>query len=377
MTSTPPRIAYLDNLRILVTCLVVLHHIAITYGAPGSWYFYDTPVGGIGVILLTVFTALNSSFFMGIFFLLAGYFTPRSYDRKGPFRFLWNRMLRLGLPLAAYSFLLSPLIRALLTVRVWTPGAAFWPTYWAQIRDVGFSPGPLWFVTALLIFSGVYAVVRFAASTLRREHGERSIPLTNRQIIAFGLLIGLAIFLVRIVYPSGREWFVFQLGDFPQYIALFIAGVFAYRRDWFSKLTRKQGRQWSRAILGLAIALGVIGGLGGAFDGDPSEFAGGFTWQSFVASLWWSMQGLAIIVALLVGFRERLNRQGQLAKELARDAYGVYIFHAPVVVAFSLLFLSTDLSPALKLPLVAISGLAICFIIAAALRRLPLAKGVL
>ena len=82
MKPTSSRIAYLDNLRILVTILVVLHHVAITYGAPGDWYFYDTPVSELGIVLLTIFVALNSSFFMGLFFLLAGYFTPRSRDRR-------------------------------------------------------------------------------------------------------------------------------------------------------------------------------------------------------------------------------------------------------------------------------------------------------
>ena len=159
MESGSSRIGYLDNLRILLTGLVVLHHTAITYGAPGSWYFYDTALTGVGQILLTVFVALNASFFMGFFFLLAGYFTPRSYDRKGPVRFLWDRLLRLGIPIAVYSFLIAPLIRAMLTVRVWNPGAAFWPTHATYLRDIQFSPGPLWFVLALLIFSAAYTVL--------------------------------------------------------------------------------------------------------------------------------------------------------------------------------------------------------------------------
>jgi len=37
---------------------------------------------------------------MGFFFLLAGYFTPRSLERKGYGHFLCDRFLRLGLPAA-------------------------------------------------------------------------------------------------------------------------------------------------------------------------------------------------------------------------------------------------------------------------------------
>ncbi|MEO1258629.1 MAG: hypothetical protein AAFZ15_07520 [Bacteroidota bacterium] len=32
-------IFYIDNLRIFLTALVVLHHLAITYGAPGDWFY--------------------------------------------------------------------------------------------------------------------------------------------------------------------------------------------------------------------------------------------------------------------------------------------------------------------------------------------------
>ena len=377
MESGSSRIAYLDNLRSLLTGLVVLHHTAITYGAPGSWYFYDTALMGVGQILLTVFVALNASFFMGFFFLLAGYFTPRSYDRKGPVRFLWDRLLRLGIPIAFYSFLIAPLIRAMLTVRVWSPGAAFWPTYARYLGDIQFSPGPLWFVLALLIFSAVYVLLRAGSSLFKSGAGAKQRPLTNRGIVLFGLAIGVVTFLVRIVYPSGRVWFVFQLGDFAQYIALYAAGVLAYRHGWFAALTKKQGKQWLLAAVGIAILLPIVGMIGGAFDGDPSEFQGGMQWQSMVGSLWWSMQGLAIILALLVGFRERFNHQGALAREMARSTYTVYILHAPIVVGIGLLLLSTGWHSAVKLPIACIAGLALCFSLAAGVRRIPLARRII
>ena len=35
-TASKPRLFYVDNLRILLTILVILHHLAIGYGAPGN-----------------------------------------------------------------------------------------------------------------------------------------------------------------------------------------------------------------------------------------------------------------------------------------------------------------------------------------------------
>jgi peptidoglycan/LPS O-acetylase OafA/YrhL len=34
---TKEKIYYIDNLRVLLTALVVLHHSFVTYGAPGGW----------------------------------------------------------------------------------------------------------------------------------------------------------------------------------------------------------------------------------------------------------------------------------------------------------------------------------------------------
>jgi hypothetical protein len=76
---------------------------------------------------------MNQAFFMGCFFLLAGFFTPGSYDRKGGRSFLADRLLRLGVPLLIYEFVLGPLAtlpvyRALLADAAAAGSAP--PSYW-------------------------------------------------------------------------------------------------------------------------------------------------------------------------------------------------------------------------------------------------------
>ena len=96
------RTDFIDRLRVVLTALVIAHHTAISYGGSGSWFYREVTDGGRpSSLLLTLFCAVNQSFFMGMFFLLAGYFTPGSLRRKGPARFLMDRGLRLGVPLLA------------------------------------------------------------------------------------------------------------------------------------------------------------------------------------------------------------------------------------------------------------------------------------
>src|SRR6185437_16973807 len=104
----------IDALRAAVTLLVVFHHTAITYGAiRGCYYREIDPSKSLSGILLILFCTVNQAWFMGLFFLLAGYYTPPGYARHGPAGFVRERLLRLGVPLLVYFFLLHPLTDAL------------------------------------------------------------------------------------------------------------------------------------------------------------------------------------------------------------------------------------------------------------------------
>jgi predicted nucleic acid-binding protein len=107
---------FIDRLRSVIIALVVLHHTAITYGAWGGWFYYELrPSSTPSSVILTQFCATNQAYIMGILFLLAGYFTPGSLERKGYARFLSDRFLRLGLPLLAFGLILGPLTVAMVT----------------------------------------------------------------------------------------------------------------------------------------------------------------------------------------------------------------------------------------------------------------------
>jgi hypothetical protein len=58
-------------LRVVLTALVILHHTAITYGGSGSWFYREVRDGGSPTsVLLTVFCAVNQSFFFKALLML-------------------------------------------------------------------------------------------------------------------------------------------------------------------------------------------------------------------------------------------------------------------------------------------------------------------
>ena len=116
--STKARLFFIDNLRIALIVLVVLHHLAITYGHSGGWYYYEGQPDMVTSIVFTLFNAVNQAFFMGFFFMISGYFTPGSYDRKGGGSFLKDRLLRLGIPLLFFIIIIDPLMAYVLGINI-------------------------------------------------------------------------------------------------------------------------------------------------------------------------------------------------------------------------------------------------------------------
>ena len=109
----PPRhrLLYIDNLHILLTGLVVIHHAAVTYSDIPMWY-YTEPAKDRSGVALDVLLIFDQTFFMGFFFLISGYFVPTSYDHKGGRAFLQDRLVRLGIPLVVFAVLLGPILGA-------------------------------------------------------------------------------------------------------------------------------------------------------------------------------------------------------------------------------------------------------------------------
>lgn len=105
-------------------------------------------------------------FAMGLFFLISGLVTPGSVSRKGPRTFARDRLIRLGVPLAAWALVIWP--GAIWVVHL---AAGETHTFWWQFvhSDPVLDTGPMWFVEVLLIYSLAYAAWRF----WRRGRGDR------------------------------------------------------------------------------------------------------------------------------------------------------------------------------------------------------------
>lgn len=129
---------------------------------------------------------------MGFFFLVSGYFTPGSYDRKGGKRFLTDRLLRLGIPFIFYVIIIDPIIDYTI-LRVATRSVMSFPQFLGSyiVNYQGIGSGPMWFVSALLIFNIFYLFWRklnkfFGCTFHSKDRAPR-----NDSIALFAIIMGI------------------------------------------------------------------------------------------------------------------------------------------------------------------------------------------
>jgi glucan biosynthesis protein C len=389
-----PRLLYLDNLRTAVITSVVLVHLSGSYGIEADWMYRE---GGeasvIFSVLGTMAVAIAVSSVMGLFFLIAGHFTPPAFDRRGAGQFLVDRLKRLGIPWLIYEVAINPFLHYAVDVHGGDCKGAlydcqyqgtFWRYLWEFPRVSGsFGDGPVWFLEALLIFSGVYVLCHLATRRVPRvASGSRGASPTvpgNGAIALFALAIGLSTFVVRIWVRAFVQYEPFHLefARFPQYIALFAAGVWAYRRGWLAAFPDRQARRWRWVALACVLALPVLVGLFGGLSGEPDpRFTGGLNWLSLAFSLWEGFLCVSISISLLTWFRRRFDHQGRLVRAMSESSFAVYVLHPGVIVPLALALSGIRMNLSVKFLLVAPVAVALCYLVAYGLRKVPQVRAV-
>ncbi len=374
--SAATRLHFIDKLRMILIVLVIAHHAGQAYGPTGgAWFIPASETSAI----LGPFFSVNAMFFMGLLFLIAGYFTPRSVDRKGAAQFLKGRFIRLGIPTLFFAlFVLGPLVYLM------RPEGTSFMEVVRYLYQTGWQAlyGHLWFLGHLLLYSVAYVLWRqIAPSKEGQSWPETRLP-THATILAFVVALTLVTFIVRIWYPIDR-WapllFVVpaEFAHLPQYVSLFALGVMAARGDWLRRMPTATGMVWLTVGLIAAVAYYVynLGGIGFL----PSITAiGGWDWRSLVYSAWEALVCAGLSVGLLVLCREWLNTEsGTLFSALAAAAFGAYIIHLFIVIGIQAGLAAVALSPLAKFALVTVIATMLSFGIAHLARQVPLLKKVL
>jgi peptidoglycan/LPS O-acetylase OafA/YrhL len=359
-----------DVLRVALIILVIAHHAGQAYGPTGGDWPVTDPES---MDWLGSFFAVNAAFFMGLLFLLAGYFVPRSYDRRGSGSFLKGRWKRLGIPLVV------------LALAVHMPLAYFLDeesSGFVEFLRNSYNNGwqeiyiHLWFLGHLLFYSALYVLARRLLD--RRKRGPRaSWPVPGHgAIVAFVVVLAVVSWLVRASYPID-EWvpLLFVLATepahLPQYMGMFAIGVIAYRGDWLRRIPVSTGMIWLTIGVVASAALYWVRAFSPETWRDFVDTGEGLSMDSLAYPTWEAVICAGLSVGLIVLFRERLNRAGKILVAMAAASYTAYILHLMIVVFAQMGLEGTDVPILAKFLVVTAVGVALAFWLGYLARRVP------
>ena len=287
------RLNYLDNLKVCLTVLVIMHHAGQAYGEGGGWAY--TPSNPAEFMpWIWHFFSTNAAFFMGLYFFISGYFVPRSFDKQGSKQFIQKKLLRLGIPLLFMGAIISVLTGKL-------------------------EIGHMWFVESLLVFCLVYALIRHWVSPVDSAFNSKP---TIIGILIVALVMGIGSYFIRQVSPQDHWIWPFGIIPLPmepahylQYVMMFAMGILAYRFQWLEKMSNSTG--FTTLLIGVALAVGNYLRDGGTWND--------FVWQWF--GIYESLMCVFISFGLIWLFREFVSTTSRFWQWSAAQSYGAYVFH--------------------------------------------------
>ena len=363
LASGQSRRAYLDKLKIVLVVGVIVGHTFITYGDVGSWAYQEPSNSEAFRIVAALAVALGALFAMGLFFLIAGLFTPRALARKGPAGFLRDRSLRLGLPFLAYLFVYP-------VVNWWGEQGGMPLGDYLAGHLLRLDPGPLWFVFVLLIYSGGYAAWRTV-----RPAAPKPRSLSATYLVGLALLIAVSTVLVRLWFPiDSSQTFALHLWQWPQCLGLFIFGVSCAENGWLDPVSDSLRRT---AGFAAAVAVAVVIAAFAVSSDSLDPFAGGVAWQALLTATCEAVIAVALSIWLLGHFQRRHDHVGRLGTAMGRAAFGAYVLQAPVLVTIAVLASVLAIAPEVKFLVVAPAAVAGSFALAWLLTRVPVVNRVL
>jgi len=370
------RLYYLDNIKILLTIMVIVHHVGQAYGPTGGFWHYQSSLGE-SIPALYRFFGVNAAFFMGFFFLIAGYFIPMAYDNSNGNGFLKKRLLRLGVPLLFVFLIMEPLQMffhyTLYSGNVPLPFFQYYTDIWFGIGGMpeGFiqtahfpymSFGHAWFIQHLLVYAIFYWLFRkfiLKKPLLKQE----SKAFSTLHLLAIFLIIAVSSLIVRIWYPIDYwvgllGFFQVEIAHWPQYLVMFCVGIIAYRKNWLNTLKSKTG--YISLILAILMAVTV-------YIGFFNHFL--VLWN--VWAVYESLLAVAMIFGLLTLFREKGNITTPFLKTLSRSSYAAYIIHMPIVLVTQYVLDTVVIGGAVgKFIAVSIISVALAYILSALLVKI-------
>ena len=373
------RNAALDRARTFLTLVVLLHHSVIPY----TYFGHTDPKFWIGFDAVVLAT---DSFFMAMFFFLSGLFVWPGLVRKGPFSYLRDRLLRLGLPFVICALTVIPIAYYAIELRQ-TPDVSFADFWWKTVTVGPWPSGPLWFLWVLFAFDLVASLLCWLRPNLLDPINRLSLRGSERPAEFFAVMLAVTavLYIPGRVYFGAGSWFEFgpfsvQHGRVLLYATYFFfgAGIGAAALDrgllGADGRLAKSGWGWLITALVPYCLMWVLVYIKREILGNPVRLP---DWYEASYGLFFAAFSVTIMFAILAYFL-RFKRSGwSILDPMQGEAYGMFLVHYPIVLWIQYWLYDVDVPAFVKVIVVFVLTVALSWAVTAALRKIPGATQVL
>ncbi len=366
------RLDYLDAVRAFALILGIVFHASLSFTPIYiGWAVMDVSTSDI----VSAFMFISHSFRMELFFLMAGFFSHKTFHGKGGRNFIQSRWVRIGIPFVVSWFILRPLI-----VSGWVMGAEslrgsvdVWGGLHQGFTSLGALPKDLfvgthlWFLYYLLIITCMVLVLHFILGVNRRvlQGITRRVDTTVRWFAHARLGI-----LALSTLTAFCLWFMSGWGmDTPDkslvplwpvlviYGGFFVLGWLLYRQEGFlDQLSRLTWERFTLCLVAIVAAtfLSTFSMETGHAYYLPLKAA---FCLSYATMMW-------CLVTITIGlFKRYLNRPNKVVRYMADASYWLYLIHLPIVVWLQVAFAEVALHWTVKWALIAAITISVSLLI--------------
>lgn len=346
----------IDWLRTIIVLSILPFHAILTFNLdPHAIVFVKDTVN---LPLANVIDSVIDRFHMVTLFLLAGMSIGYSLRKRSQAEFLKGRVHKLFWPLVTGSLLLNPVMTYIWAINqhrqesFFTHYIGFFTKPLGALDGLagGYTPGHLWFVLYLLIFS-VAGLPFFL--WLRSERSVRF-----RSAFASFFQRPLALFLLVVPYVL---FYFIELLDEKNPIAFFyivlVGALMATDERYLAALRRDK---W--VYTGLSLLMYFI-----FFFFKPADGGNLMTHYGYA----FVVKALKFIPALaLIGiFNSYIHRNSRVLQYLSGASFCVYVTHLSIITVIGFFVIQLPTTPVVKLLIIVVGGYATCFALYELLRR--------
>lgn len=327
------RLIYLDNLRSVLSVLVVGHHSALAASGLGRWY---SSFGSRNEKIASAFVATalftSQAFLTGTLFAVAGLLVPKSLAKKGLSKHFISRLWRLGLPVLLVGLPIHHLSEWLGQKQQ----NQSVENQWKSLGSGGIlsffqsGPGVAWFELWLLGFESIFLVLRGWTRFL--------IPKNLGFLKVFSVLLAVALtqYLVEMhvakpVAGLVPEWkgLAHHIIHTPLYFFCFLCGIVSDTTPLLSMLGAHS--KILKIACGFAMTLCFFFALGRVTSAEPEPERAADSSAVAIGAIMTVTICAGVSTGVMQSFEARYSRKS-IFSGLSCLSYAVNLLHPAIVV---------------------------------------------